>query len=307
MGKPKYYAIRVGRRTGVFQGGWDEIRVHVDGFSGAVFKSFRSESEARAFLGNTSTSLPSHLTTSSNDAQMRGLRAGPRDTSISPPIYQSSLTVGGDLRQLSDPQVIGLKRSLSESNASSESLRYPKCHCGTKTVLRTVLKDNPNKGREFFTCRGSHCKFFEFKDGKRSFVTATVNKHIPIDPETVIIYTDGSCVGNYNVKEKVHPAGWGIVVITGGDGRRDASAVLVDERHGPVELNPQSEQYLGATVTSNNTAELSAIGQALKYVLDKYTSLMEIPHIVIRYDSEYAASSVVGLFNGNDCRLRMQS
>ena len=278
MGKSKFFAVKAGRRVGVFQGGWDEFRAYVDGYSGAVFKSFRTEVEANAFLGNTtSTSLPTHV------------------------------TVSTDQIRRSEPPVIGSKRSLSEVQAPSESSNHPKCNCGNKTVLRTVTKENANKGREFFSCRNFKCKFFEFKDGKRSLVTATVNKHIPITSETVLIYTDGSCVGNYQVKQKIHPAGWGIVVITRGDGRRDASAELIDERYGPVELHPESEEYLGATVTSNNTAELSAIGQALKYVIEKYSPTLEIPHIVIRYDSEYAASSIVGLYNGNDCNLLITS
>jgi len=47
----KYYAVKVGRRTGIF-GSWDECKAQVDGYSGAVYKSFKSLDEAKAFVGN---------------------------------------------------------------------------------------------------------------------------------------------------------------------------------------------------------------------------------------------------------------
>jgi len=45
----KYYAVAVGRKRGVVQT-WDECKQRVHGFAKAVFKSFRSPSEAQAFL-----------------------------------------------------------------------------------------------------------------------------------------------------------------------------------------------------------------------------------------------------------------
>lgn len=45
----KYYAVRVGRQTGVFTT-WAECQKQVKGFSGAKFKSFNTEAEALAFV-----------------------------------------------------------------------------------------------------------------------------------------------------------------------------------------------------------------------------------------------------------------
>jgi ribonuclease HI len=45
----KFYAVRKGRVTGVYRT-WDEAKRLVIGFPGAQFKSFASESEARAFV-----------------------------------------------------------------------------------------------------------------------------------------------------------------------------------------------------------------------------------------------------------------
>ena len=41
----KYYAIVLGRKTGIFNS-WDETKLLVNGYSGAIFKSFRSYNDA---------------------------------------------------------------------------------------------------------------------------------------------------------------------------------------------------------------------------------------------------------------------
>lgn len=45
----KFYAVREGRETGLFYS-WDECKAQVNGYKGAVFKSFDSEEEARKYL-----------------------------------------------------------------------------------------------------------------------------------------------------------------------------------------------------------------------------------------------------------------
>ena len=46
----KYYAVKTGRQTGIFES-WDECKRQVMGFGGAVYKSFTSRAEAEAFIG----------------------------------------------------------------------------------------------------------------------------------------------------------------------------------------------------------------------------------------------------------------
>ena len=50
MAKKKYYAVRKGKTPGIYQT-WDECKNQVDGFSGAEYKSFATQSEAEAYLG----------------------------------------------------------------------------------------------------------------------------------------------------------------------------------------------------------------------------------------------------------------
>lgn len=44
----KYYVVRNGRTNGIYRT-WDECKAQVDGFSGAVYKSFKTEKEALEF------------------------------------------------------------------------------------------------------------------------------------------------------------------------------------------------------------------------------------------------------------------
>lgn len=48
MGK-KFYAVKKGRKTGIFNS-WDECKAQVEGFEGAVFKSFANLGDAEEFL-----------------------------------------------------------------------------------------------------------------------------------------------------------------------------------------------------------------------------------------------------------------
>jgi len=47
-----YYAVRTGRRPGVYRT-WDEAAPLVHGFAGASHKKFAREDEARAFVNGT--------------------------------------------------------------------------------------------------------------------------------------------------------------------------------------------------------------------------------------------------------------
>ncbi len=52
MATRKYYAVRTGKVTGVFEN-WAECRASVDGYPGAEYKGFATPEEARAYLGET--------------------------------------------------------------------------------------------------------------------------------------------------------------------------------------------------------------------------------------------------------------
>lgn len=49
--KKKFYAVRDGRQIGIFNT-WEDCKKQVDGFSGAVYKSFLTREDAEAFIKN---------------------------------------------------------------------------------------------------------------------------------------------------------------------------------------------------------------------------------------------------------------
>ena len=83
------------------------------------------------------------------------------------------------------------------------------------------------------------------------------------------IYTDGS--GSQGRCSADTQAGWGFVVVDQQTGEHEHSA------NGPVETDSRSIHYIGANVGSNNTAELSAIVEALLFQLANQSPLPRSP------------------------------
>ncbi|BFT65779.1 viroplasmin family protein [Parvimonas parva] len=54
----KYYAVKVGKSTGIFET-WDECKKQVVGFSGAIYKSFQSLDKAKEYLDDKNIALKS--------------------------------------------------------------------------------------------------------------------------------------------------------------------------------------------------------------------------------------------------------
>jgi ribonuclease HI len=46
----KYYAVKVGIKTGIYET-WDECKSNVDGYPGALYKSFKNITDAYAYMG----------------------------------------------------------------------------------------------------------------------------------------------------------------------------------------------------------------------------------------------------------------
>lgn len=54
MAKKKFYAVKQGRKTGMFLT-WDDCKKQVMGYPGAIYKSFGTEAEAKEYLGISGT------------------------------------------------------------------------------------------------------------------------------------------------------------------------------------------------------------------------------------------------------------
>ena len=102
-------------------------------------------------------------------------------------------------------------------------------------------------------------------------------------PTKVHIYVDGSCKENRNVTSETS-AGWGFCVIEGDGSSGNGKGDVLTELSGKVVTNSEHDGFLGAEVGSNNTAELSAIANALRWLLAEGS----IEECIIRGDSSYA-------------------
>ena len=107
----------------------------------------------------------------------------------------------------------------------------------------------------------------------------------------ISIYVDGSCEENRNVSSKT-PAGWGFCVVIGDTGLGKGQGEISTEKNGPVVTKKISKEYIGSEVGSNNTAELSALAHALKWLLVEGSNTPA----VIRGDSQYALNIGSGIW-----------
>ena len=103
------------------------------------------------------------------------------------------------------------------------------------------------------------------------------------------IYVDGSCIGNQNVDAGT-PAGWGVVIITGSNDLGRGNGEIHHEFSGPVITDANNSDYIGAEVGSNNTAELTAFAEALRWLLKEGGN----ESVVIKTDSQYAGNQAIG-------------
>lgn len=107
----------------------------------------------------------------------------------------------------------------------------------------------------------------------------------------IAVFTDGACAGNQNVATTNNPAGWGACVVEGAIGERPMGGVAIAELFGPVDLVATSPHFLGAEVASNNTGELSAVCEALRWLTEHEPSSRKA---WICYDSMYAMNQATG-------------
>ena len=93
----KYYAVRVGHNPGIYVT-WSDCEVQVKGFPGAQYKSFLTEAEAKAYMGNVSIA-------NSSIAKQRGAKKTSVGTSKKMSLGEYLKTQTDDIRQIveSDP------------------------------------------------------------------------------------------------------------------------------------------------------------------------------------------------------------
>jgi ribonuclease HI len=105
------------------------------------------------------------------------------------------------------------------------------------------------------------------------------------------IYTDGSAFGmnDGDGATKDTPAGWGFVVIEGPTGLNHDDGEEYFSNFGRVITDTGHPLYIGAEIGSNNTAELSAVYNALEWIKSSGAT-----SVTIYSDSQYALNMAFG-------------
>jgi ribonuclease HI len=117
----------------------------------------------------------------------------------------------------------------------------------------------------------------------------------PLDlPEgTVSIYTDGSAEPRQLGKPPA-PAGYGAAAVIGGEGHENQGGKVIFHAHGQITLTTPNIQNV-----TNNSAELVAFTRALQWAAAR----PDICHVVMRYDSMYAAMIASGVWKAKKHKL----
>ena len=104
------------------------------------------------------------------------------------------------------------------------------------------------------------------------------------------MYTDGAY--DQAGKGGAQKGGFGFVIVRGGDGMADEKAREITRGWGQVQTSPASPAFLGADEHTNNTAELTALAEALRWLLAEDVETHRA--VLLRPDSEYVMRIATG-------------
>jgi len=139
-GGMKYYAVRVGRRTGIFHS-WDECRRQTEGFSKSVFKSFPTLEEAQRYLNGPPPPGPSNASTITGRTFVQ---LPSFDSFINSTLYTQRASV---FTEIAPPSTAPLsrKRPLELVDLSDES------HSEDEAVMAPPIEDDDEPEVDIFT------------------------------------------------------------------------------------------------------------------------------------------------------------
>ena len=129
----KYYAVRKGRHPGVYTS-WDACSAEVNGFSGAEYKSFRTRTEAMAFVRGDEEPAAFPEDELIAEAWVDG-SFNPADEIYG---WGAYICCGGETFELSgtgwEPEMASMRNVAGEITASEETIRWAIAR-GIRTVV----------------------------------------------------------------------------------------------------------------------------------------------------------------------------
>ena len=131
MAKKKFYAVRQGRKTGMFLT-WDECKKQVMGYPGAIYKSFGTEEEAKEYLGKICSSGNLLMTIINQILEIARIESGSYHAGTKEFSYGMVVLINGKeekfSQKMSDPELAQMRNVAGEIKGSEAAMQYALDH-----------------------------------------------------------------------------------------------------------------------------------------------------------------------------------
>ena len=195
MAKKKYYAVKVGRATGIYNT-WEACKKQVDGYGGAKYKSFPTLEEANEYLG---TKTIKSKTTSTSKGYLYAVKEGKV-----PAIYESWEECKAQIDGYSNAQYKKVK-------TKKEGIAYIYEEEIKELVAEAIKKEKKESSKEESKPKCKDKIGYDVEPIKSSAKVKSSKTFIPVDDikdeYSFIAYVDGS----YDRFNKIY--GSGVVVL----------------------------------------------------------------------------------------------
>lgn len=133
MGKKKFYAVKTGRKPGIYLS-WDACKAQITGFSGAVYKGFETEDEARLFLSESrikkepsGDALVAYVDGSYNVAT--------KEFSYGMVLLEAGEVIAKECEKSNDVSLAAMRNVAGEIKGAEAAMRYAKEHDRKELVI----------------------------------------------------------------------------------------------------------------------------------------------------------------------------
>lgn len=133
MGKKKFYAVKAGRKPGIYLN-WDACKAQITGFSGAVYKGFETEDEARLFLSDSriekepsEDALVAYVDGSYNVAA--------KEFSYGMVLLEAGEVIAKECEKSNDASLAAMRNVAGEIKGAEAAMRYAKEHDRKELVI----------------------------------------------------------------------------------------------------------------------------------------------------------------------------
>lgn len=133
MGKKKFYAVKTGRKPGIYLS-WDACKAQITGFSGAVYKGFETEDEARLFLSDSR--IEKELSEDALVAYVDGsYNVATKEFSYGMVLLEAGKVIAKECKKSNDASLAAMRNVAGEIKGAEAAMRYAKEHDRKELVI----------------------------------------------------------------------------------------------------------------------------------------------------------------------------